>query len=164
MKTRNFLFGLLATAWMLTFVSPTLAKAPTIETFEFYEQVDLDCSQYGFAYTARYDSNLKMKVFTFYNNDDSISRWEYHFNIAGTVTNLATGTIFKDQSSYKSTYYPSGKVIHRGVIYHLRVPGDKIAAHKVGRVVIEGQTIVFEAGINMDTAGNQVVCEGLANK
>ena len=163
MNKRIFLMSLVSIISLLTFSSPALAKQPTIATFEVLDQASIDSSDYGFNYTVRINERITIREITFYNKDDSVNRVEAHLKIFGTVTNLATGTTFRDQASIVFTFDSTGGYMERGVLFHLHLPGKGVVVQQVGRVVVdENFDVTFVAGINMDQESRIVYCEGLA--
>lgn len=150
---------------MAVFFSSAFAQQPTVQTFEFRDEVLVfDCGNFD----AIFVDDITGRVTTYFDKDGNPERFQAHFRFDGTVTHSVTGQSFRDQAAVNSSgpWPPDNEEkdeAHMGVSVHITVPGEGLIALRVGRIVRDEEGIpIFVAGQNLETLYGDVVCEGLS--
>ncbi len=139
------LFALVALA--LT-ASPARAhQRPTTEVFIIendVQEVPSPCSGIDITFT----QNGSFKITTYYDDQGNVVK-EILTNYNSRYTETAKAnekTLTTNFPAVYITYYPSGETVQAGLRASYTVPGAGKVLLDAGRIVFDGETVVFEAG------------------
>jgi hypothetical protein len=135
----------LALALGLVLAAGASANAPTSVTEQVHVVTNpyITCSNFvvvGDFYVTR-------TVITFYDNDGNAIRRVLHIHVDGTLSNVVTGASldFLREGTFTQDLV-DGSTVTTGQRTLVVAPGKGIVLQDMGRIVREGNVIVFEAG------------------